>query len=160
MRSLGIGLVFALGFLSAAHAAEPGATNWIGIDPANPFYFQYDGRPVLLLGGSSGPPDSLNDEGMFLWPDPIGSLDKLKAAGGNLVRCLMSGRLRQRGEPLWPFEGTGMRYNLDAWNEVLAVIPEIPLGDKSAWDRLRNRNLGHVRLRPATLDEESVQSDQ
>jgi hypothetical protein len=115
MKSVWRGLVLALVLLGTGRAAVSVATDGIRIDPANPFYFQYDGQPVLLLGGSSGPPDALNDEGMFLWPDPIGSLDKLKAAGGNLVRCLMSGRLR--GEPLWPYARIDSRYNLDIWNE-------------------------------------------
>jgi hypothetical protein len=117
MQASFMGLLLALGFCAAVQGAESVVTNGIGIYPGNPSYFQYDGRPVLLLGGSSGPSDTLNDEGMFVWPDPIGSLDKLKAAGGNLVRCLMSGRLRQRGEPLWPFARAGARYDLDRWNE-------------------------------------------
>ncbi len=72
---------------------------------------------MLFLGGSSGPKDTLNDEGMFLWPDVAGSLDKLASAGGNYTRCLMSGRLRSLGEPLWPFLNTGGRFDLDRWDD-------------------------------------------
>ncbi len=88
-----------------------------GIEPYrdNPFYWQYQGKPVLLLGGSSAPKDALNDLGMFLWPDVIGSLDRLVAAGGNYTRCLMSGRLGE--EPLWAFAQESGRFNLDRWDD-------------------------------------------
>jgi hypothetical protein len=98
--------------LGALLAAGPG----LDIYSVNPHYLQYDGHPVLLLGGSSGPTNALNDEGMFLWPDPTGSLTKLEAAGGNYVRCLVSGRLRD-GE-LWPFARVGDHYDLDRWDEA------------------------------------------
>jgi hypothetical protein len=73
-------------------AVEPTATEGIRVYVENPFYWQYQGKPVLLLGGSSAPKGGLNDEGMFLWPDVAGSLDRLVSAGGNYTRCLMSGR--------------------------------------------------------------------
>jgi hypothetical protein len=106
--------VFLLSLVSTL-AAGPAPTGGIGIYPDNPFYWQYQGKPVLLLGGSSAPKGGLNDEGMFLWPDLAGSLDKLVSAGGNYTRCLMSGRLR--GEPLWPFLSADGRYDLDRWDE-------------------------------------------
>jgi hypothetical protein len=54
--------------------------------PTNPAYWQYQGKPILLLGGT--------------WQDnlfnhPIGlerHLDLLKSAGGNYVRNVMSHR--------------------------------------------------------------------
>ena len=52
---------------------------------------------------------------MFLWPDMLGPLDKLTAAGGNYTRCLMSGRLE--GKPLWPFFKDGDRYDLNRWDD-------------------------------------------
>jgi hypothetical protein len=55
---------------------------------------------------------------MFLWPEVIDSLNKLVSAGGNYTRCLMSGRLRTHGEPLWPFVDTGGRFDLDRWDET------------------------------------------
>jgi hypothetical protein len=105
---LGIPLVSTL-------AVGPAPTGGIGVYAENPFYWEYQGKPVLLLGGSSAPKGGLNDEGMFLWPDVAASLDKLGLAGGNYTRCLMSGRLR--GEPLWPFLNTGGRFDLDRWDE-------------------------------------------
>jgi hypothetical protein len=96
-------------------ADPPSAAGGIGVYAGNPFYWEYQGKPVLLLGGSSAPTNALNDEGMFLWPDVIGSLDKLVAAGGNYTRCLMSGRLR--GESLWPFLNADGRFDLDRWDD-------------------------------------------
>lgn len=101
------------------YAAQPAG---IEIHPGNPFYWQFDGKPVLLLGGSTGPvphrttgtPGLENDEGMFLWPDAIEALERLARVGGNYARCLMSGRVR--GEPLWPFARTGGRYDLERWD--------------------------------------------
>jgi hypothetical protein len=93
----------------------PVAAGGIRVYAENPFYWEYQGKPVLLLGGSSTPKGGLNDEGMFLWPDVAGSLDKLISAGGNYTRCLMSGRLR--GDSLWPFLNVEGRFDLDRWDE-------------------------------------------
>jgi hypothetical protein len=96
-------------------AVGPAPTGGIGVYAENPFYWEYQGKPVLLLGGSSAPKGGLNDEGMFLWPEVAGRLDTLLSAGGNYTRCLMSGRLR--GEPLWPFLNAGGHFDLDRWDE-------------------------------------------
>src|SRR5215471_5947612 len=96
-------------------AVGSAATDGIRVYAENPFYWEYQGKPVLLLGGSSTPKGGLNDEGMFLWPDVVGSLDKLASSGGNYTRCLMSGRLR--GDPLWPFLNVDGRFDLDRWDD-------------------------------------------
>jgi hypothetical protein len=111
------------------HAAEDGLAVYAG----NPYYWQYHGRPVLLLGGSSNPPGGLNDEGMFLWPNLPATLDKLKAAGGNYTRCLVSGRLRG-ATPLWPFARKGDRYDLDQWNDEYWRLFETFLQETQARD--------------------------
>ncbi|MFC1961166.1 hypothetical protein ACFLYO_10700 [Chloroflexota bacterium] len=61
---------------------------------ANPFYWQYKGQPVLLLGGSV-------EDNLFQIKDITSQLDQLQAAGGNYVRCTMSSR--DAGDA-WPFE--------------------------------------------------------
>src|SRR5690554_4022336 len=74
----------------------------------NPFYWQYKGRPVLLLGGT--------------WQDnlfnhPVGleaHLDKLKECGGNYVRNTMSHR--NEGN-VFAYAYTNGKYNLDEWND-------------------------------------------
>ncbi|MGA2253208.1 MAG: DUF6298 domain-containing protein [Thermoguttaceae bacterium] len=101
--------------VAGAAAAETPASGGIAVYSGNPFYWQYRGRPILLLGGSTAPAVQANDEGMFHWPDAVEALDRLRAAGGNYVRCLMSAELR--GEPVWPFAKKGQRYDLDQWNE-------------------------------------------
>jgi hypothetical protein len=60
----------------------------------NPFYWQYMGKPVLLLGGSV-------EDNLFQIPDLETHLDLLKSVGGNYVRCTMSSR--DEGD-VWPFE--------------------------------------------------------
>lgn len=71
----------------------------------NPFYWQYAGRPVILLGGSV-------EDNLFQIPDVAEHLDLLQAVGGNYVRCTMSSR--DEGNA-WPFEqdpATGL-YDLE-----------------------------------------------
>ncbi|MBN1562927.1 MAG: hypothetical protein JXA10_03765 [Anaerolineae bacterium] len=60
----------------------------------NPFYWQYKGQPVLLLGGSV-------EDNLFQIPDIEAQLDVLHAVGGNYVRCTLSSR--DEGD-VWPFE--------------------------------------------------------
>ncbi|MGO9111158.1 MAG: putative collagen-binding domain-containing protein [Thermoguttaceae bacterium] len=101
--------------VAGAVAAETTAAGGIAVYSGNPFYWQYRGKPVLLLGGSTAPTVQSNDEGMFHWPDAVEALERLRAAGGNYVRCLMSADLR--GEPVWPFAKKAQQYDLDQWNE-------------------------------------------
>ena len=51
----------------------------------NPHYWQYKGRPVLLLGGSK-------TDHIFLLDDLEQHLDEMAQVGGNYVRCTMSQR--------------------------------------------------------------------
>jgi hypothetical protein len=60
----------------------------------NPFYWQYKGKPVLLLGGSV-------EDNLFQISDLEAHLDLLQSVGGNYVRCTMSSR--DEGN-VWPFE--------------------------------------------------------
>jgi hypothetical protein len=76
---------------------------------ANPYYWQYKGRPVLLLGGS-------DDDNLFQWEESAlhTQLDRLRAAGGNTLRNTMSSR--DEGN-LQPFaRGADGRYDLERWN--------------------------------------------
>ncbi len=61
---------------------------------ANPSYWQYKSRPVLLLGGSV-------EDNLFQIPSIREHLDLLASVGGNYVRCTMSSR--DPGD-VWPFE--------------------------------------------------------
>ncbi len=77
----------------------------IDVYPANPRYWQYGGRPVLLLGGSV-------EDNLFQIPNLCEHLDALAAAGGNYVRCTMS--CRDEGD-VWPFSKVDGLYDLDQW---------------------------------------------
>lgn len=73
----------------------------------NPFYWQYKGRPLLLLGGSL-------EDNLFQIDGLEQHLDVLAACGGNYLRCTMSSR--DEGN-LWPFaEAEEGRYDLERWN--------------------------------------------
>ena len=97
----------ALALVAAAAGGErPEA---IKVSPTHPQYWQYDGRTVLLLGGSK-------EDNLFQISDIEEHLDLLAASGGNYVRCTMSSR--DEGNP-WPFffdENEGA-YDLGRWND-------------------------------------------
>jgi hypothetical protein len=76
----------------------------------NPRYWQYRGRPVLLLGGSK-------DDNLFQIPDLREHLDALRAAGGNYIRNTMSDR-KDKGFEVYPFKQlSGGKYDLEQWDE-------------------------------------------
>lgn len=81
-------------------------TQAIDVYRENPFYWQYKGEPVLLLGGSV-------EDNLFQIEDLPEHLDTLVKAGGNYVRCTMSSR--DKGN-VWPFARAGQKYDLDQWN--------------------------------------------
>ncbi|HIE27343.1 TPA: hypothetical protein EYP66_08665 [Candidatus Poribacteria bacterium] len=91
------------------------ANDRIQIYQDNPRYWQYKGRPLLLLGGSV-------EDNLFQIPNLKEHLDLLKSVGGNYVRCTMS--CRDEGN-VWQFkkhalersEGMGELYDLEQWNE-------------------------------------------
>ncbi len=74
----------------------------------NKMYWQYKGKPVLLLGAS-------NNDNLFQSSDVEQQLDELVAAGGNYIRNTMSSR--DSGD-VWAFHKLpDGKYNLDQWNE-------------------------------------------
>jgi hypothetical protein len=76
--------------------------------PDDPRYWQYKGRPVLLLGGS-------REDNLFQIPDLEPHLDLLASVGGNFVRNTMSDR--DTGN-VYPYaELPDGRYDLGRWNE-------------------------------------------
>lgn len=78
--------------------------------PANPRYWQFKGRPVLLLGGSK-------DDNLFQIPDLAAHLDDIRAAGGNYIRNTMSDRPDQ-GFEVYPFKQMpDGKFDLSQWND-------------------------------------------
>lgn len=79
-------------------------TNRLQPYKGNAWYWQYNGKPVLLLGGSV-------EDNLFQIPDVEEHLDLLRSVGGNYVRCTMSSR--DEGN-VWPFErGEDGLYDLE-----------------------------------------------
>ncbi len=82
----------------------------IQISPDHPQYWSYQGKPMLLLGGSV-------EDNLFQIPNLEEHLDLLSAVGGNYVRNTMSSR--DPGD-LWPFhfDEKSELYDLDKWNQA------------------------------------------
>ena len=78
--------------------------------PDNPRYWQYQGEPVLLIGGSK-------DDNLFQIPDLQEHLDLLAAVGGNVIRNTMSDR-QDFGFEVYPFAKLpDGKYDLERWND-------------------------------------------
>lgn len=81
-----------------------------GIRPwsQNPRYWQYKGRPVMLLGGSK-------TDHIFLLDDLKAHLDEMQEVGANYVRNTMSQR---EGKELKPHKLLpNGKFDMDQWNE-------------------------------------------
>ena len=95
---------------AASEMAQTGIQPGIGKYAENPYYWEYNGKPVLLLGGS-------REDNLFNHPEGLEQhLDVLAACGGNYIRNTMSSR--NPGNP-WAFKKdleTGL-YDLRQWND-------------------------------------------
>jgi len=79
----------------------------IQVWPENRWYWQYQGKPVLLLGGS-------DEDNLFNHPElSRANLATLQRIGGNYVRGTLS--CRDEGN-VWPFLQTHGKYDLDKPN--------------------------------------------
>jgi hypothetical protein len=97
---------FCLSVASATEAEDPRIRPY----EKNPFYWQYKGRPVLLLGAS-------DDDNLFQWPLLDKHLDAMKEAGANYIRNTMSDR-RDKGFEVYPFKRLpDGKYDLRQWND-------------------------------------------
>lgn len=76
----------------------------------NRCYWQFQGKPVLLLGGSQ-------DDSLFQIPDLEQHLDELQAVGGNYIRNTMSDRPDHDFE-VYSFKRlSNGKYDLAKWND-------------------------------------------
>jgi Putative collagen-binding domain of a collagenase len=78
----------------------------------NPWFWQYKGEPIMLLGASS-------DDNLFQWQTEmlVAHLDSMKAVGANYVRNTMSDR-QDKGFELYPFKKLkNGKYDLDQLND-------------------------------------------
>jgi len=77
---------------------------------AKPWYWEYEGEPVVLIGGS-------NDDNLYQWTGKrlTKHLDLLKSLGGNYLRNTMSDR--DEGN-VYAFQRVqGDKYDIDKWNQ-------------------------------------------
>ncbi len=96
---------FICGFLISCDQSDNEIRPW----PKNPYYWEYHGNSLILLGGS-------DDDNLFQWPKEKleNQLDVLKACGGNFIRNTMSTRDSGNIEPFSKLKN-GL-YDLDKWN--------------------------------------------
>lgn len=87
-------------------AQESSLTSDLNIYPGNPFYWEYMGQPVFLIGASS-------NDNLFQSSDLENELDLLVSYGGNYLRCTMSSRDAGDAKPYLKENGL---FNLDKPN--------------------------------------------
>lgn len=84
----------------------------------NPSYWEYHGKPLLLIGGS-------DQDNIFQWAGAgttlADHLDLLRSCGGNYIRCTMSSRSYNEDGHRWdvypyPFLRVNGKYDLRQWN--------------------------------------------
>lgn len=77
----------------------------------NPWYWEYKGEPILLIGAS-------DDDNLFQWNRGalVEQLDLMVSVGGNYVRNTMSDR--DEGNIFAPGQLDNGRYDLEQWNEA------------------------------------------
>jgi len=90
---------------SSAGSTEEG----IRIYGENPFYWEYDGNPVMLIGGTK-------NDNLFQVDDLKSHLELLHSVGGNYIRCTMSSR--DEGDVKAYVKGDDGLYDLDKPNPV------------------------------------------
>jgi hypothetical protein len=101
-----VALMLAASFMPAAARADE--ADRIRPYEVNPHYWQYKGRPVMLLGGSK-------TDHIFLLDDLKEHLDEIHAVGANYVRNTMSQR---EGKELKPHKLLpDGKFDMDQWND-------------------------------------------
>src|SRR6056297_2374446 len=100
---------FVLGVFIAQTGWTQKKSDYIKVYPENPWYWQYQDRPVLLLGGSK-------KDNLFQIPGLKGHLEEMAACGGNYIRNTM-GPWEPGGGRVFPFKKLASgKYDLDRWN--------------------------------------------
>jgi len=103
MRKLLVTFLLMGGSVLGAHAQSDRIQPY----PENPRYWQYEGEPVVLIGGSK-------QDNLFQIPDLEAHLDLLVSVGGNYVRNTMSAR--DDGNVRAFEQLANGPYDLDRWN--------------------------------------------
>ena len=99
-----------LAFAASGLASTSSPADRIRPWEANPRYWQYKGKPILLLGGSK-------DDNLFQIPDLEAHLDEMQEVGANYIRNTMSDR-PDFGYEVYPFKRLpNGQYDLGQWND-------------------------------------------
>ena len=85
----------------------------------NPFYWEYNGSPVLLIGGTK-------NDNLFQIENLRSHLELLSSVGGNYIRCTMSSR--DEGDVKAYVKGDDGLYDLDKPNPVFWTKLDSALG--------------------------------
>ncbi len=111
VKRVGLFFVITLMFFSFSDAPYADDANRIQPYSENPFYWQYKGEPIMLIGAS-------DDDNLFQWDRDalIEHLDLIESVGGNYVRNTMSDR--DEGNAFAPKQIDDGRYDLEQWNEA------------------------------------------
>ncbi len=104
-KKLSLLLIPVLLLTLASATAAPAKS--IEIYSKNPAYWQYNGKPILLLGGTV-------EDNLFQIPALKDHLNLLKSVGGNYLRNTMSSR--DEGN-VWAFGKINGKYDLEKWND-------------------------------------------
>ncbi len=102
-------LILLLGLFFFCHLKQVDTSESKGIHPSksHPQYWSYNGKEILLLGGS-------DDDNLFQMEGLVEQLDLLQSLGGNYVRNTLSSR--DSGNA-WPFmQLADGRYDLNSFN--------------------------------------------
>ena len=102
-------LVFSLITFACTSNGTENEINEIRPYEKNAYYWEYKGKPTVLIGGTK-------QDNLFNFPEGLaGHLDTLKAVGGNYIRNTMSSR--DSGN-VWPYVRleNGL-FDLDKWND-------------------------------------------
>tara|TARA_R110002049_G_scaffold38978_4_gene120405 strand:- start:7358 stop:8758 length:1401 start_codon:yes stop_codon:yes gene_type:complete len=101
-------------FISVSfYAIAQKETKTIKIYKENPRYWEFNNKPLLLLGAS-------NDDNPFQWPVQmlIPHLDSIKSIGANYMRNTMSNRV-VKGVESFPYqEMSNGKFDLSKWNDA------------------------------------------
>jgi hypothetical protein len=97
---------------------------------ANPFYWEFRGEPILLIGAS-------DYHNIFQRPDLVEHLERLREAGGNYVRNTMASREILPGHrDLWPYE---VDWNVSTLphqtRDPLTVVYDLTRWNEAYWER-------------------------
>ena len=94
--------------------------------PSNPYYWQYNNLPIILIGGSG-------HDSIFQWdsPDLLTHLDTLSSVGGNYIRNTLNSRS-------WDTESSSYRYDqyLRPFHEVTPGIYDLDQWNDAYWNKL------------------------